>query len=277
MSALSMLPAFLTGFLLLTFLVGGMYALYVRKLGHLTPLLRLRKKGLDSLIAGQPVAAENHFRASLAMAVDTSDRVRGLVCLGDALMDQGRFEESKAVLLSALELGDSTGSGQGSMSDLLLMTRTDPERALEMAEQAMEQSIRESSHVYFDRNVTNDHRLAKYWARRANGLAQLNRSSEARQAIDRAVRIAEAAESESQQNGNQTSILATIVLGSRHMAHGRDLVVATTHWRIGLAFIAMGDSSTAADHFRITRDTDRRGKYRRLAQQQLDQLSPQHR
>jgi hypothetical protein len=98
MSALSMLPAFLTGFLLLTFLVGGMYALYVRKLGHLTPLLRLRKKGLDSLIAGQPVAAENHFRASLAMAVDTSDRVRGLVCLGDALMDQGRFEESKAVL-----------------------------------------------------------------------------------------------------------------------------------------------------------------------------------
>lgn len=155
-------PTFLTVFLLLTFLIGGTYALYLRNLGHLSPLHRLRRKGLDSLIAGRPEAAENHFRASLAMAVDAPDRVRGLVCLGDALMDQGRFEESKACLLGALELGDSTGSGQGSLSDLLLITRTDPERALEMAEQAMEQSLRESSHVYFDRNVTNDHRLAKY-------------------------------------------------------------------------------------------------------------------
>lgn len=88
------------------------------------------------------------------------------------------------------------------------------------------------------------------------------------------MRIAEGAKSESQQSGTQTSILATIVSGSRRIAHGRDLVVATTHWRIGLAFIAIGDSSKAADNFRITRDTDRRGKYRRLAQQQLKQLEP---
>jgi tetratricopeptide (TPR) repeat protein len=267
-------PAFLTGILLMTFLVAGTYVLYLRNLGHLPPMHRLRRKGLDSLIAGQPVAAENHFRASLAMAVDVSDRVRGLVCLGDALMDQGRYEESKACLLSALELGDPTGSGQGSMSDLLLITRADPERALEMAEEAMEKSTRASINVYFGRNVTNDLRLAKYWARRGNGLAQLDRSTEARQAIDRALRVAEAAESESQQSGTQASILATIVLGRRRIAHGRDLALATTHWRIGLALLAIGDSSKATDHFRITRDTDRRGKYRRLAQQQLELLEP---
>jgi hypothetical protein len=50
------------------------------------------------------------------------------------------------------------------------------------------------------------------------------------------------------------------------------LVVASTHWRIGLALLELNDSKKAADHFSIARDTDRRGKYRNLAKKKLEEL-----
>jgi tetratricopeptide (TPR) repeat protein len=250
----------------------GAYIIYLRNLGHCPPELRLRRKGLDLLLAGQPVKAERYDRKSMAM-LDTSDQVRPLVCLASALMDQGRYDESRECLERALELGDSTGSGQGSMADLLLKMGTDPEKALEMADLAVELTTHTSRRdIYFGGEVSNDLRRATYWARRAHALAQLSRRAEARQAIDRALRIVEAAKAEAQQTRPHNSILVMMVLGSRRLNHHRDLAIATTHWRIGLAFLALENSSEAIDHFRITRDTDHRGKYRRLAQRQLMQL-----
>jgi tetratricopeptide (TPR) repeat protein len=250
----------------------GAYIIYLRNLGHCPPELRLRRKGLDLLLAGQPVKAERYYRKSMAM-LDTSDQVRPLVCLASALMDQGRYDESRECLERALELGDSTGSGQGSMADLLLKMGTDPEKALEMADLAVELTTHTSRRdIYFGGEVSNDLRRATYWARRAHALAQLSRRAEARQAIDRALRIVEAAKAEAQQTRPHNSILVMMVLGSRRLNHHRDLAIATTHWRIGLAFLALENSSEAIDHFRITRDTDHRGKYRRLAQRQLMQL-----
>ena len=250
----------------------GAYIIYLRNLGHCPPELRLRRKGLDLLLAGQPVKAERYYRKSMAM-LDTSDQVRPLVCLASALMDQGRYDESRECLERALELGDSTGSGQGSMADLLLKMGTDPEKALEMADLAVELTTHTSRRdIYFGSEVSNDLRRATYWARRAHALAQLSRRAEARQAIDRALRIVEAAKAEAQQTRPHNSILVMMVLGSRRLNHHRDLAIATTHWRIGLAFLALENSSEAIDHFRITRDTDHRGKYRRLAQRQLMQL-----
>jgi len=250
----------------------GAYIIYLRNLGHCPPELRLRRKGLDLLLAGQPVKAERYYRKSMAM-LDTSDQVRPLVCLASALMDQGRYDESRECLERALELGDSTGSGQGSMADLLLKMGTDPEKALEMADLAVELTTHTSRRdIYFGGEVSNDLRRATYWARRAHALAQLSRRAEARQAIDRALRIVEAAKAEAQQTRPHNSILVMMVLSSRRLNHHRDLAIATTHWRIGLAFLALENSSEAIDHFRITRDTDHRGKYRRLAQRQLMQL-----
>ncbi len=250
----------------------GAYIIYLRNLGHCPPELKLRRKGLDLLLAGQPVKAERYYRKSMAM-LGTSDQVRPLVCLASALMDQGRFDESRECLERALELGDSTGSGQGSMADLLLKMGTDPEKALEMADLAVELTTHTSRRdIYFGGEVSNDLRRATYWARRAHALAQLSRRAEARQAIDRALRIVETAKAEARQTRPHNSILVMMVLGSRRLKHHRDLAVATAHWRIGLAFLALEDSSRAIDHFRITRDTDHRGKYRRLAQKQLMQL-----
>ncbi len=262
----------LTKLLLAMLVFIGAYIIYLRSLGHCPPELRLRRKGMDLLLTGQPVKAEKYFRKSMAM-FDASGQVRPLVCLASALIDQGRYDESRECLVRALELGDSTGSGQGSMADLLLQIGSDPEMALEMADLAVELTTHSLRwEIYFGGEVTNDLRRATYWARRAHALAQLSRRAEARQSIDRALRIVEAAKAEAQQTRPHNSILVMMVLGSRRLSHHRDLSVATTHWKIGLALLAMDDSSKAVEHFRITRDTDRRGKYRRLAQQQLERL-----
>jgi tetratricopeptide (TPR) repeat protein len=264
-------PTFTT-FLLLILVLAGVFVIFLRNLGHCPPDLRLRRKGLDALIAGRPGEAEKYFRKSMAM-LDPSNCVRSLVCLADALMDQGRYEESHEYLVRALELGDPTGSGQGSMADLLLLTRTDPEGALDMAGRAVELSTRSSRRdIYFGGGVSDDLRRAKYWARSAQALAHLNRQVEARQAIDRALRIVEAAKAEAELVRPRNSIIVKLIIGDRRLARHRELAVATTHWRIALAFLAIDDSTKAADHFRITHDTDRRGKYRRLARQQLELL-----
>jgi len=188
-------------------------------------------------------------------------------------MDQGCFNEAQEYLTRALELGDSTGSGQGSMADLLLELRTDPEKAIDMAEQALKLGTGQSRQdIYFGGGVYEDLKYAKYWARTTQALSQLNRQAEARLALDRALQLVESAEAEARQVRPRNSILVKLVLGNRRLTNHRELAIATIHWQIGLAFLAIEDPTKAIEQFRITRDTDHRGKYRRLAQQKLTQL-----
>jgi tetratricopeptide (TPR) repeat protein len=254
----------------------GARIIYLRNLGHCPPDLRLRRKGLDSLLAGKPAKAEEYFRKSMT-TLDESERVRALVCLSDALLDQGKYEESKETLIAALKLGDPTGSGQGTMADLLLLTGADPEKALEMTEQSFALTTGRSGPVtYFGGKVSDDLRSAKCWARKSMALSQLGRNNEARQAVQRASRLADGAREVALRTEPHNTILVKLVIGERRLAHHRDLAISATHWRIGLAFLAMGDSSEAARNFSIVRNTDRRGKYRNLAQRQLDQLKLLH-
>jgi tetratricopeptide (TPR) repeat protein len=191
-------------------------------------------------------------------------------------VDQGKIEESKECLVAALKLGDPTGSGQGSMADLLLLTGEDPGQALEMADQAFAfRTGRSRAVVYFGREVHNDLRSAEYWARRAMALSQLGKDAEARQAIDRATRLADGAMEDMRQTRPHNTILVKVVIGDRRLAHHRELVIASTCWRIGLAFLALGDSKVAAKYFEIVKNTDRRGKYCNLARKQLDRLKLQ--
>jgi hypothetical protein len=159
------------------------------------------------------------------------------------------------------------------MADLLLKTAVDPEKALDMAEQSMELTIGMPRNVvYFGGGVYDDLKRAKCWARKAQALVQLNRQTEAHQAIDRAVRLVENAHKEERQVRPRNSLLVMLVIGSRRLSSHRELALAVVHWQLGLAFLATDDSTKAIEHFRITRDTDHRGKYRRLAQQKIQQL-----
>ena len=246
--------------------------IWLWRVRHPTGNLGLRSKGLELLISGRPEEAEGYFRKALAQATP-GERVRALVCLGDALSDQGRYAESKDCLEEALKLGDPTGSGQGSMADLLLSTRSDPERAAAMAEEAMRLSTQKPGpDLYFGGDVGNDLKRAKYWARSAGALLLMGRKSEAQQAVDRAVNLATAARAAASQPRPATPVLSRLVLGDR-IARGRALYLSATHFQVGRALLAMGDSARAADHFRIAQSTDIRGKYRKLAERELDAMA----
>ncbi len=247
------------------------FVVWLWRVRHPAGDLGLRMKGLELLISGRPEEAEGYFRKALAQST-SGERVRALVCLGDALADQGRYAESKTCLEEALKLGDPTGSGQDSMADLLLSMRSDPERAMAMAEEAMRLSTQKAGpDRYFGGDVSNDLKRARYWARSAGALMLMHRKSEAQQAVDRAVNLAAAARAAASQTRPATPVLRRLVLGKR-IARGRVLQMSVTHFQVGRALLAAGDNARAAEYFRITQATDTRGKYRKLAERELDAM-----
>jgi tetratricopeptide (TPR) repeat protein len=262
--------------LLVELLAIGSWAVLARSGALLPRHLRLRRKGLDFLLTGKPLEAERCYRSALSLGakVPESHRVRLMVCLGDALMDQGRYDDARQYLAQALGLGDPTGSGQGSMCDVLLAQQAAPEKAIEMADEAMRlqasAGYRQSFGVRWAA-VSKDLYEAKTWGRKSRALLILNRRAEARQAVDRALRILDMSKSELQLAKPASSLLGRLVLGKR-LRRMRDLAISGACWRIGLSLQAMGDTDRAAEQFVIVRDTDRMGKYRSLAQKELDSL-----
>jgi len=251
-------------------------AVILSRTGVLFPRhLKLRRKGLDFLLAGQPKEAEECYRTALALgsSVPPEDRIRLLVCLGDALLDQARYQESKQCLAEALSRGESTGSGQGSMADLLIAQGGDPQGAIDMAEKAMELYALPSNRHFGSRwsAVFSSFMQAKGWARKTQALLELGERTEARQAMDRALRIADSADAEVTQVNPNTSIVGKLIVGNR-VSNFKNLTISDAHWTIGLALLSMGDTTKAAGHFRIVRDNDPYGKYRQLAQKQLEAL-----
>jgi len=237
---------------------------------------RRRSNGMDLLLAGKPIEAEKCYRAALdsGAKVPDSDRVRLLVCLGDALFDQGRYGEANQVLTQALEFGDPTGSGQGSMCDVLLAQKASPQRALEMADEAMQLQGRTLDGMSFGKRwatVSKDLLEARTWARKAQAFLLLDRRTEARQAVDHALSILDASKSDLQVARPQSSLVGRLAVGDR-LRRMKELAISDTYWRVGLSLLAVGDKGKAAEEFLIVRDTDRMGKYRSLAQKQLESL-----
>jgi len=262
------LPAAVLGVLV----ASAAYVIYLRNAMHCAPELRLRRKGLDRLLSGHASEAEVLFREALALT-DGADQVRPMVCLVDSLMDQGRYQESKEFLLTALDLGDSSGSGQGTMADLLLLTGEDPNKAIEFSRQALELGAgRRNRDIYFGGDVAGTLRNAKCLARTAHAFAQMGNETKAREALGRATQMAADAQAEAEHTRPRNPMVVWLVIGDRRVANHRDLVFATLHWRIGLAYLSLGDRRRAVDHFQITQRADRRGKYRRLAAKQLAEL-----
>jgi tetratricopeptide (TPR) repeat protein len=255
------------------FVLAVVFVIWLWRVRHPAGNLGLLMKGLEQLISGRPEEAEGYFRKALAQSTP-GERVRALVCLGDALADQGRYAESKTCLEEALKLGDPTGSGQCSMADLLLSMRSDPERAMAMAEEAMRLATQKAGpDMYFGGDVTNDLKRAVCWAQSAGALMLMNRRSEAQQAADRAVNLAAGAQAAASatRSASPTHALGRLLLGNR-VSRARGLMMSGTYWKIGLALLAVGDSARAADHFRIAQSTDKRGKYRKLAERELDAM-----
>jgi len=237
---------------------------------------RLRSQGLDLLLEGKPVEAERCYRAALDIGdrVPEADRVRLLVCLGDALIDEGRYADAKQYLGQALDLGDPTGSGQGSMCDALLALKESPERAIEMADEAMRLQAQARSAQPFGARwaeVSNTLYEAKTWARKCQALLLLGRKEEALQAVNRALKILDSSEPELQTARPQSPFAGILIAGNR-LRRMKQLAISSTYWRVGLSLLAVGDEAKATQELLVVCKTDRMGKYRNLAQGQLDSL-----
>lgn len=259
-----------------TLLMMGAGIVLVRSGVFFTNHFRLQSKGLDLLVAGKPVEAEKCYRTALNLGakVPEPDRVRLLVCLGDALIDQGRYEEARQYLAQALELGDPTGSGQGSMCDVLLAEKASPEKAIEMADEAMQLQSRALDGMHFGERwaaISKDLLEARTCARKARALLMLDRRTEARQAMDRALSILDASKSSLQLAQPESSLEGRLAVGDR-LRRLKELTISDTCWRVGLSLLAVGDKGKAAEEFLVVCDTDRLGKYRSLAQKQLESL-----
>lgn len=233
-------------------------------------------KGLDLQLAGKPTEAEKCFRTALSRGakVKPSDRVRLFVCLADALFDQGRYQEARQFLEQALALGDPTGSGQASMCDVLLALKTSPQKAIEMADESMRlQGASSVTQSFGDgwAKVSKQLMEARTCARKARALLMLDQQAEARQALDRALSILDASKSELRLRNPEASIEGKLILGDR-LHRMKQLTISGTSWQVGLSLLAMGEKDKAAEQFRVARDADPMGKYRVLAQKELDSL-----
>jgi len=238
---------------------------------------RLQSKGIELQLSGKLPEAEKCFRDALAMGkkLPESDRVRLLVSLGDVLIDEERYEEARQCIEQALQIGDYSGSAQGSLSDILLALKASPDKAIEMAEEAMQRMSSSYDQFPFGaRWIALCKQLyeAKTWARKAQALFLLDRQEEAGQAIDRALSIVDASKSEQQLAKPEISQEGKAILGVR-LLRMRELAIADVYWGLGLSLLAMGDKARAIEQFRIVRDTDQHmGKFRMFADKKLSSL-----
>jgi len=195
-------------------------------------VVALHKEGLILILAGRPAEAEPCFRKALGMVRSDSryPRERLHASLGSALLDLGRFDEAEQCFHAAIEAGDITGNSQDGLAESRLARGVEAEAALGYATQAIEHWKRRG-----EEPVPGD-----YYANQAWALAFLDRSGEARAALEKALRDS-----------------ASLPAG-----------IADLHWRAGMVLLAMQETAEARQHFQIGCDADPRGKYgRRCAEQ----------
>jgi tetratricopeptide (TPR) repeat protein len=217
---------------------------WIARLRRIRPSVKLlRMEGTTHGLANRPAEAEGCYRQALAGSRGSSgpDLAGLLGCLAESLEDQGRYEESRRCRQAAIDMGDNIlGSSRHSQAELLLRQGTEPQRALELVDEAMRIAKGPvAAKVEPSRSAT------RAWA-----LALLGRRQEAEQAIERA-----------------------LLLRGDAMAGS----VASTRIKVGMALAAMDQPDKALEHFRAAYDADPKGKYGARALQQIERLGAQGR
>jgi tetratricopeptide (TPR) repeat protein len=235
-----------------------------------------RRKGIEHTLAGHPEQAQKCFRRALEQSENIPDalRVRLLVCLGDALMDQDRLSEAEDCFSVALQIGDRTGSCQGSIADLLLKEKREPEKALKVADHAYAleaERYREAPVAWKEQYL--GLREAVCLARKARAFVLLDQNSDARQAVEKAAGLLKSAKEAHGAQQLDDEQMKRLLFDRRN--HSRQkLQFAALHFMIGDAFLALKNKPQAITQFTSGRDDDPKGKYRKLCEQRLAELSP---
>jgi tetratricopeptide (TPR) repeat protein len=193
-------------------------------LGVPNPLL-LHREALTLAFADRPAEAERCYRKALGLVEGyPSYRWERLhTSLGYTLIDLARHDDAEGQFRRAIEMGDLTGNPQAGLAELLLVGGVGADRALDYADQAIEQARRREGG-----RVPGGFHACRAWA-----LGVLSRGGDAREPLAESLRTTEP------------------------LPHAR----ACQHWLAGMTLTAMGEGSEARQHFQEGRDVDPRGKY----------------
>jgi tetratricopeptide (TPR) repeat protein len=199
-------------------------------------------RGVTLLYAGKPAEAEQSVRESLSRGHAGVDALRAirLTTLGETLLARGRFKEATELFEQSSTIDPQYAGGYSGLAMACLLQDGDPQRALQLADRALE--LKQSSATQnLDR-----HTLANMWAARAEALAMLGRNTEASSSLETVA-----------QAGDPAFIPGT----------------AATLWRCGRALRRMGRENAAIDQFKRAVELDPRGLSGALAASALREHS----
>jgi len=205
--------------------------LWVTPLGPFAGDLRARILAL----AGQSEPAARIFRKHAAKARTPSARASALSLLADTLLDQELYAEAKECLDQAMQLDIGQGGPCNEMASWYLRQGIEPQKALELVEQAI--AAQERAFPQYTRALLPIRLVNKAWA-----LSLLGRPHEAEATIEEALRLA------------------------------RFRVAASwgfVYWTAGMAFAAMGEPVKAREHFELACKIDPHGNYGKRARMAL--------
>jgi tetratricopeptide (TPR) repeat protein len=214
----------------------------VRRFHFFNPngMLPLRLSGHILLQAGRYPEAEQKLRGGLASALGGEDYGFALENLGETLMEQGRYEEASRSYEAALHAVVWLRRPYRGMAEMLLRRGQNAAEALELSER-----ILDVSGMSWRERKANGRSEHDYWGLKAWALAELGRAAEVLPAVENAVK-------------------------STDKSSRPDL--ATTHYRAGMAMLALGSDTAAARHFNLAMELDPAGRRGTLAKYQLDEM-----
>lgn len=198
-------------------------------------------RGFVLLLAGRFGEAEEALRRAVATLRSRAAQAHALEHLGDALLEQGRYNEAQRSYEAALHALPGCRRPYRGMAELMLRQGHDPVRALECVENIVGPSGPSRNRWTVNGNSTDD-----YWALKAWALAELGHGAEAAQAVAQAIR--------STNRKSQTDLAATCR-------------------RLGLAMRAAGRPAEAEDYLKQARDADPHGRWSALARAALGEKS----
>lgn len=197
----------------------------------------LRMSGHMLVLAGRYREAEETLRRSLASSHARQSYGFALEYLGDALMEQGRYEEAMRSYEAALHAFPWRHRPYRGMAELLLRRGEKPAQALEYVE-----NIVDFSGLSWWQRKGNGKLQDDYWGLKAWALARVGRTSEVAEAIENAL---------------------------KHTDKSAAPDMASTHYRAGMALQTLERESEANEHFNAAIKFDPHGRRGTLAKAAL--------
>jgi tetratricopeptide (TPR) repeat protein len=195
----------------------------------------LRRQALAMLLAGRYIEAEELARRAVTGARGGSDQGFALDCLGDALLEQGRYDEAMRTYEAAAKARPGFRRCYRGMAEVVLRQGKNPGRALEVVELIVGGLGPSWNKWGMNSEIRDD-----YWTLKAWALAQLGRTAEVKPAIDSAMRFTD---------------------------HKSKSCLGITLYRIGMAMDTMGEGKKAAEYWRQAEELDPQGRAGKLAAQ----------